>query len=149
MMRQLSWFDPPKPCLAEDVGHIESSLGIRLPSDYREFLMLFGGGSPIETDFELSEARGIFNASVGIFLSGLQDDYGIIPTLENLRTRSIEGLLPIAESGGGDLVCLDYRAGDVPSIAYWHHGRLGMDDEVVAISDSFDSFLEMLHEPID
>lgn len=49
-------------------------------------------------------------------------------------------------AGNCHLYCRD---GGVPSIAYWDNGRLGMDDEVVAISESFDSFLNMLHEPID
>ncbi|MBN8617065.1 MAG: SMI1/KNR4 family protein, partial [Deltaproteobacteria bacterium] len=57
------------------------------------------------------------------------------------------GLMPFANTGGGDLVCLDYRQGPTPSIAYWHHGRCGDEDEVTAVAASFTSFLELLHAP--
>jgi hypothetical protein len=151
MLRELNWFDPPKRCTAKKVDQIQSKLGVRLPDDYMKFLQAGGGGAPVETDFQIDEPRGVFHGSVGVFLSCGNDEYGLLPTLDGIASRRIEGLVPIAESGGGDFVCLDYRkcVDGVPTISYWHHGRYGMDDEVVAVCQRFGDFLELLHEPVD
>ncbi|MDV6034171.1 MAG: SMI1/KNR4 family protein [Phycisphaera sp. RhM] len=148
-LRELAWFDPPTNVDESDIRDIESQLGIRFPEDYRHFLATSGGGSPIESDFLIAETRGPFNASVGVFFDVISDEYGISSTLESLQSRKIEGLVPIAESGGGDFVCFDYRQGTPPSLVYWHHGRRGLNDEVVFISRTFAAFLELLYEPVD
>jgi hypothetical protein len=145
---QPTWFSTPVHCNEEAIRNVEQRLGVTLPQDYREFLATGGGGAPNETDFIINEPRGPFDASVGIFLSAADDRYGILTTLTLVEPRRITGLVPIAEGGGGDLVCLDYRNGSVPVMAYWHHGRCGLDDEVVAFCDSFAEFLNLLRRPL-
>jgi hypothetical protein len=151
MLRELNWFDPPKRCTAKKVDELQSKLGVQFPDEYKKFLQVCGGGAPAETDFQIDEPRGVFHASVGVFLSGGNDEYGIVPTFNGITSRRIAGLVPIAESGGGDFVCLDYRKCEdgAPTISYWHNGRYGMDDEVVDICLRFGDFLELLHEPVD
>jgi hypothetical protein len=51
-----------------------------------------------------------------------------------------QGVIPIADDGGGDFVCFRYTAAQ-PSVVYWHHGGRS----VVPLSDSFSGFLEMLY----
>ncbi len=149
IIRELEWFETPVTSSEEEVSKIETQLGVNFPDDYRQFLMVNGGGSPVETDFVIDEPRGPFDASVGIFLHAGSGEYGIAPTLKNLESRRVSGLVPVAESGGGDFVCLDYREGLTPSISYWHHGRYGLNDEVVAVSRTFAEFLNLLQEPTD
>ncbi len=148
-IRELKWFAPPVGSDEEAIRNVEQHIGITFPQEYHEFLAANGGGAPIETDFTIDEPRGSFNASVGVFLTAGDDSYGILPTLALVKPRGITDLVPIAESGGGDFVCLDYRNGPVPVIAYWHHGRYGLDEEVVVLTGSFAKFLELLREPSD
>lgn len=148
-LRELEWFEPPTPCEDSDIANLEAHLGVVFPKDYRLFVATSGGGSPVETDFDINEPRGVFNASIGVFLTVADGKYGIAETLRNIEERKIDGLIPVAESGGGDFVCLDYRESDSPVIAYWHHGRHGLDDELVIVCDTFSEFLSLLEEPAD
>lgn len=149
MLREIHWFETPQGSSEEDVAAVECALGCELPADFRGFLKSNGGGSPIETDFTLDEPRGPFFASIGVFLAAVDGAYSILTTSANLGARGLSGLVPIAESGGGDLVCLDYREGPSPTIVYQHQGRFGLDDEVVPICATFADFLELLREPDD
>ena len=148
-IRELEWFDPPTPCDDSEISELESRLGVVFPGDYRAFVLLNGGGSPAETEFDINEPRGVINGSIGVFLTVTSGEYGIAETLQIVEDRKIAGLIPVAESGGGDFVCLDYRNSEVPEIAYWHSGRHGLDDEVVKVCATFGEFLSLLEEPSD
>ena len=148
-VRQLEWFDNPASCTEVEIVSVESELGVIFPSDYRDFLLIGAGGSPVETDFRLQDSRGRGDASIGVFLSPDEGEYGILPTIRMVGERALSGLIPIAESGGGDFVCLDYRQSNVPTISYWYQGRHGESDEVIAVCETFENFLGMLHAPND
>jgi hypothetical protein len=66
-----------------------------------------------------------------------EDDYGVIRTAE-MAEGFPAGLIPIGEDGGGNYIALDYRAGESPSVVFWHHGR---SDDADAIS------FEAFHSP--
>jgi SMI1-KNR4 cell-wall len=148
-IRQLEWFEDPTCCTEEQILSVENDLGVRFPNDYREFLLNGAGGSPLETDFKVDDSRGRGDVSIGVFLSPDDSDYGILPTMRIVAERSTVGLVPIAESGGGDFICLDYRRSSTPTISYWHQGRYGENDEFVAVCDTFEDFLNLLQVPDD
>ena len=57
-----------------------------------------------------------------------------------------EKVIPIADDGGGDFVCLDYRDGGTdPAVCYFQH-ELG---ELTPLAASFSDFCTMLWEPAD
>ncbi|CAO1295871.1 unnamed protein product [Diamesa hyperborea] len=59
-------------------------------------------------------------------------------------------IVPFAVDGGGNLICFDYRRNintDEPSIIFWHHeGESGTAEELSFVANSFDEFLDMLHD---
>ena len=147
---QIEWLENPVSLTSKQVAEAEAELGIIFPDDYREFILGANLGVPLQSDFVISEARGEFIASIGTFLSLLpSDNYSIKRALEMRQDQLPKGLIPIAESGGGDYVCFDYRTEANPPLCYWYHGRLGLDDEVVYVADNLTEFIAMLREPND
>jgi hypothetical protein len=58
-----------------------------------------------------------------------------------------EGLVPFADDGGGDYMCLDYRnKPEAPGVVYWAHER-GKHDSVFPLANSFSEFLDILQPP--
>ena len=55
-----------------------------------------------------------------------------------------ERLFPIAEDGGGDLLCLDFRGGSAaPPVVYWSH-EVGGAEGVVPVADGFTQLVSLL-----
>lgn len=145
-----TWFSDPSPASEEQIAAVEIELGHRFPEDYREFAKLYSGGSPNETDFEFRDSDGeIFFASLGEFFTLLRDhEQNLVSWMR--RTESFPSdLIPFAVDGGGNYICLDYRAAREPLISFWHAGRRGMDDEISFVANSFSDFVGLLHEPDD
>lgn len=105
---------------------------------------------PVQSDFVISETRGKFVGSIGTFLSLVpEDEYSVQRAIDMRREQLPEGLVPIAESGGSDYLCFDFRNVTIPKLCYWHHGRIGLVDEVTVVADSLTEFGSMLTEPGD
>jgi hypothetical protein len=69
----------------------------------------------------------------------------------DIKYRFEDGLIPFGDNGGGDLICFDYRKNrdtDNPPVVIWNHD-MGFDHRVVFIANSFEEFIDMLHEPND
>lgn len=77
----------------------ESALGLRLPDDYRRFLLAFGAGS-----FGATEVYGVIDEN---FTSSSVPN-GIWYTLTERRASDLApSLVVIGNDGGGNLHCLD------------------------------------------
>jgi cell wall assembly regulator SMI1 len=113
-----------------EVRAIEGALGVELPPDYREFVVLQDGAEP----------------DTNIFSVGNGNDSGVnrfIPLRETHSERryiddvSVE-FLPVAWAEGGNYVCLDLRRGGV---FFWDHEEPSGD---LKLAEGFSQFLEML-----
>lgn len=145
---QLTWFEMPVPEDISVINAIENQLGVSFPEDYREFLLKFQGGYPIQTDFYLNDPHKSMVA-VGVFLSTKQEraaDY-LLYTKSLLSDRLPMLVIPIAIDPGGDYICLDFRRGVKPVVLYWHHERCGYPDEFTFIANIFNEFLSLLYKP--
>jgi len=150
-MSRFDWFDEPVAVSEEVLDDLEKTLARKFPADYRWFAQRFACGAPENlTDFRFVDGNGVeFTGGVGTFLSpDPASEEAILRHLEVLVERGVVGLLPVADTGGGDYVCLDWRTESVsPPVVYWHHGRQGLGDEVSAVAGSFSEFIPMLFEP--
>ncbi|MEX1027032.1 MAG: SMI1/KNR4 family protein [Candidatus Paceibacterota bacterium] len=146
----LTWFDDPSPATDEQICAVENAIGNRFPDDYREFAKRYSGGSPNETDFEFpDEETGMFYASVGEFFTVTpNDDRNLLRWMERTEFFPLR-LVPFAGDGGGNYICFDFRFGSSPSIAFWHGGRRGLENEISFVAESFSDFVALLHEPDD
>lgn len=129
-------------------AHIQSvqhQTGYVLPDDYRDCLRVCHGGRPRQNAFQFVDPDlGLMEGCVGVLLSPAPDDpEGLFDALGNMSESLLRGALPIADDGGGDFVCLDYGAGQKPTIGYWHRGA----GSLVHLATSFGGFLAMLSDP--
>ena len=140
-----------------DLTEGESAWRIKLPSDYREFLLTSNGGEVENRSF----SYGGHDYAVDRFLSLLGDyktnelgDYDIDVVLTQLDARLTDNKdligvekLPIAVLFAGDFVCLDFKeSSSNPSICVWFHEE--SDDfapVTIKIADSFEEFTKMLY----
>lgn len=121
----------------------ERVLGVSLPQDYRDCARVCHGGRPRKSAFAFADPDiGRMESCLGILLSYSGDDSeGLLVTFERLRRLLPPAVVPIADDGGGDFVCLDYRLGTDPTIGYWHHGA----DSLVSVAPNFTEFLDSLY----
>ncbi len=144
------------PITSADIESVESRIGIRLPADYKAFLLKYNGGRPTPNAFPI---EGLANNPFG----GIQVFFGIDDPIDSCNLDSnyeiVSGSLPtnllaIACNGGGDLICLSLYGDDAGAVLFWdsHHDQPYEPnyDHVYKIADSFPEFLESIQEvPLD
>jgi cell wall assembly regulator SMI1 len=136
------------------ISQLETSLGARLPEDYRQFLQTCNGAT-VEYDVLATMSNGD-KELLSFLLYGLDPDetYESNPyELEQLRRQPgfpATGLLPIGRDGGASVLLLDLREGRqdvgamVAGLPAWT-GRRQQGDEYVVLADSFNAYLDLLH----
>jgi hypothetical protein len=133
---------------------------VSLPSSYRNFLQVADGGTldydvrlPIEVGGEVLCFSQIFH--LGRDRSG---HYGYGTLIGEYRTRnslwisehrSLERMLPIAEDGGSDLLCLDLDPETYGRVMAFVHGLpawtgLTQHDVGAVVAADFDAYLDAL-----
>lgn len=144
-----------------DLKRLEESLGLVLPEDYKEFLLGFNGGVPVESyvDFEANSLK-VPGEEVKRFYG-----VGVKPTNDiEHKCRTIGGYIPegfiyIANTHGGNFFLISLRNENYGHVFYKDHeiedvedydpmsGRLP--DSIIEVAPSFGDFLEMLYESED
>jgi hypothetical protein len=133
------------PATEEALAEAERQLEVRIPQQYRRFLLEeSNGGRPEESVFW----RGTWpNPGVERFLGvGREGDADLVRTYERYRDRMPSWCLPFADAGG-DLLCLSLRTEDAGAVYFWFHeeeadeGEEATERNLYRITDSFDEFL--------
>jgi len=137
------------PISVEDVENLEAHIGIRLPDDYRAFLLKHNGGRPTPDTYPI---EGLANNPFG----GVHFFFGIDDPVESCNLdwnfRIMNGRLPsnlfaIAGDAGMDLICLSLFGDDAGSVVFWdgyHEPSEPSYANVYRIAESFPAFLESL-----
>jgi hypothetical protein len=126
----------PRPLADGDIVAFEQTLGMRLPGQYREFLLQYNAAKP-ETN--------IFGIPGGSNQSGVNE---FIP-LEKLipESRNIDGVacrfVAVAWAEGGNYVCLGLDSGG--EVFFWDHEQ---PSDSLRIAKNWNEFLQIL-QPFD
>jgi hypothetical protein len=128
---------------AEDgqIKEVELVIEKNLPSDYRAFLLKYGGGVP-----EPNHLPGVTDVGISLFFSA--ED--LLVQKDAYRNRVPDGLLPIADSEGGNLVCVSLNPRDFGSIYFWDHeleaeeGEEPTYDNLSKVASGFSEFWDSL-----
>ena len=143
----------------EIIKKIEDRFKIELPIVYTNFITRHNGAYLENDTFDYSDqnyldGRGS-NSIAFIRAEKIQQYIDDIQSGEepdwDIKYRFEDGLIPFGDNGGGDLICFDYRNNrdtDNPPIVIWNHD-MGLEHRVVFIANSFEEFINMLHEPKD
>ncbi|PAE23434.1 SMI1/KNR4 family protein [Bacillus sp. 7894-2] len=133
----------------KSIHMIENVYGVDLPSDYKEFLLEYGGSfikdnimyKPIEIT-PVTHKDGF--DSIGGFYGITDDNYNIESVIKTYKDVLGKVLMPIADAGGGDLLCIGIKGQYKGKIYYWHHeGEASKDGKeyVYLIANSFEEFI--------
>ena len=151
----LKWKTSNDPIPDHIVNAAEAILGVSLPESYKKLAQRYPGGSPDKSEFKvkLSDQGRTWSSCIGGLLSlDPRKIDNVFACLVGLSREDglPQGLIPISDDGGGDLICLDYRFvhEGPPSVVYWAH-ELGGENGIIAIASSFDEFLEILEQEAD
>jgi cell wall assembly regulator SMI1 len=144
--------DTKQPLTPADLEAVEQRLGIRLPDDYRAWLLKHNGGRPKPAGFKYKLETGPYTDGVVAWFLGLHDG-----PHENFERdcrwwkgqhRLPENLFPIADDPFGNLICMSFGGADKGKIYFWDHEEEGPEpsyDNCHLIADSLQEFLEGLH----
>jgi len=136
-----------------DFIFIETELGITLPDYYKAFLIRYNGGRPREEVFPIvgfkNNPTGLIHTFFGINVKLECDE--LLWNYLIMIGRIPRHFLPIADDNSGDLICLSLSGDDKGCVFFWdwYDERPGPDpgyENVYKIADSFEEFLESLHE---
>jgi hypothetical protein len=146
------------PLSEAEVNLIEKTLGLSLPSDYREFLLSYGSSSFGNlVEFQTEAGKIPFSHFYGS-KDGKQD---LGKRIKTYQGRMPETLIPIADDGGGNQICIGMNGNEKGKIYYWDHDNewdsedyyekhgIQMPSElkfqnVILVANSFENFLLML-----
>ena len=129
---------------------------LKLPADYRAFLLETNGGIPQKNEFTYNNRKRMIES----FLCILEDtensefgSYDIDVVLTQIEDRLTDNedlvgceVLPIAELFAGDYLCMDFRKDkDSPEICIWSHEESEeLDPVTYKVANTFTEFVGML-----
>jgi hypothetical protein len=131
----------------ERVSAFEREYRLRLPQDYREFLVTYNGGYPDLTQFTIAEAGT--DALVHYFIGlGTAQARDLVFWLERYREEVPAHFLIIGRDPGGNLLVLGCEGATDPGVYYWDHAHAltGSSDErnTYYLAPSFSEFIDAL-----
>lgn len=149
-IREVSHGGPP---LGEvDIEGVEREMGVRLPDDYRSFLLRFNGGQPTPDAFLF---RGGSDGSlVNIFFGVNHPDprHDLVRVWRDNRRVLPPDLLPIGYDAGGSLLLVGVSGERRGRVYFEFHELAGEDDDPMNeesmgdIADSFTDFIATFYE---
>ncbi|MER3118196.1 SMI1/KNR4 family protein [Bacillus subtilis] len=140
--RKLSTF---QEATNNQIEYVEEKLKIKFPTDYREFIKDHNGCSPIDKKVVLFQnSRETINNLLSIGDPTRPID--LLSTIDNVKDRLVDKIIPFATDAGGNLFCFDYRmSAQEPVIVFWDH-EIAYEDKESSISYVCDSFTELINK---
>lgn len=135
------------------IDNFERERSIKLPTSYRTFLLATNGGVPLK-NLAYPIAGMNFNPFGGLqVFFGLNTavDYNLLEGIYDRYVDGIQkGIVPIADNGFGDYICLDTRnkAGRVrfwDKRHFWSTGEW-REHDLYHVADNFEAFLSVLRK---
>lgn len=113
-----------RPTLSE-LTEFATSAGVALPNTYKNFVLRFGCcGFKKWIVFPLIGAKGHsvpVERHLTLFAGGGESDLGLVWFWRTYRDRMPRTMVPIAEAGGGDLVCIGVSEQNGGQTYFWDH----------------------------
>lgn len=138
----------------DEINNLEKTIGMTLPKDYREHLLLYNGGQCFPNEFSFKEDNKLTDSCIDWFLAIYDGEYDNLINYIDIykldEQRIPTNLIPIAHDPGGNLICISCDGDDKGYIYFWDHER-EVDcttnnnyTNVHLISESFKGFIKSL-----
>ncbi len=148
----MTTFTKSFPLVAEnEIDQAATRLGIKLPADYRSFLLNQNGGKPSPNEFQMQISspnnKGILTRLFGICKD---DRYDLESVAKRYQGRVPKYLLAIGQDPGGNLICLAVSGVNANKIFFWEHeeeaeeGEPPTEKNLTLIANNFASFVAQL-----
>lgn len=141
-----------KDLTEEELWQAENRIGVKLPDEYRQFLLRHNGGhpEPYGLNFEC-EGEEPQLAAVAYFLAIYDgEDENFFDYFETYKDRIPPELIPIARDPGGSLVLLSVKDAHKGKVYFWQQDFEPDEPDysnICFVANSFDEFLNSLFDP--
>ena len=168
------------PMTEEELDSIETALGVALPGDYRELLLTYGTASfgelvqfRLMKDEPVHPVKSLLGVPILRYEKGpLSHFYGsrtgnqsLAKSIEAYKGRMPDTMIPIADDGAGNQICLGIKGKERGKVYYWdHHNEWYEQDylddyrepmppevkfqNVYLIAESFEDFIRRLEKTV-
>jgi hypothetical protein len=153
MNKKIEWFDCERHTTPERIALVSQEIGVTFPELFCCLMMECDAGSPLYTAFDYYDVyfKCVVGEGLGGFL-GFEEGYcNLLKKYQSPPEFFPLGLIAFSQTGGGDLICFDYRQGKDnpdPEIVYWRSGS-GEGQDISFIAKNFEAFMGMLKEDND
>jgi cell wall assembly regulator SMI1 len=144
-----------KQATIKEIKEFEQKIEANLPDDYIQFLLKYNGVRFKQDSYDgmLKPYSNIDGGAVRWFYT-LADsyNYNLLKTCYMYFNRIPKQLIPIAEDGGGNQICLAVRGENYGKVYFWDHdwesdeGEEPTYSNVYLIANNFSEFLNKLYE---
>jgi len=151
-MKDIVVIDSEKNITKSDIYLLEAKLGINLPIEYKDFLLLHNGGRPEKDHYGFVEND---NGSVlDWFFAIYKGDNCINLLKEFLRheNRIPKEFIPIARDPGSNIVCLGVNGSEYGKVYFWEfdqavpYGEEPNFDNMYLLANNFTDFINGLYK---
>lgn len=143
---------------SRDLEGAENELGYALPKAYKDFLLKYNGGVPVESyiDFEAEKLKLPGDEVKKFYGLGVKPVNDIVHKMKEIGYNLPKGFIFIANTHGGNFFLLSLRDDSFGQVFYKDHefedkspfdpSNNILPESIVKISNSFDDFLVRLYE---
>ena len=132
----------------KELENFENENSIRLPEDYRNFLIKLNGGTPIKP--YLTQVETDINTFFGIVDE--PDWFSLFDAITDYEGRIPEYTMPIADDSFGNLFIIGFGEKNYGQVAFWDHekeseekdGGYDYFDNITILANSFVEFVKKL-----
>ncbi|TCO68981.1 SMI1/KNR4 family protein [Marinisporobacter balticus] len=140
----------------ERIESFEDYCGIKLPTEFKDFLRKSNGAIPVTNVFSYNDREYVVERFLCLLDEPQSDDvngwYDIEVVLSQIDTRLTDdedlvgaNIIPFAALFAGDFVCMDFRNDNTPSVLVWFHEESeDFNPVTVEVAESINEFFDML-----
>jgi hypothetical protein len=130
------------------VERTEKKHGVRIPAEYKEFLLCHNGGHPKRCCFSYGKVPYGDSLVASFFAVDGPAYMNLAHVVKSYAARLPVDLFPVANDPGGNLILISCARREKGAVYFWDHEAEGKKN-VHRIAGSFDAFLAMLTEEKD
>lgn len=152
-MKNITVMEQENLLTAADLNLLEDKLFIKLPDDYKMFLLKHNGGHPHKNVYPLIDKRLSDDGDVAWFFAFYEGEYeNLLIEIDRYVDRVPKWFMPIARGSGGDLICLITKGDEYGKLYFWDHNWEAEDgeevrtDNIYLIANNFSDFINSLYE---